>query len=86
MTYVLWSSNFSSNFSSCLEDYLLQKSCTWVDISVHLEIGPVYNIWVSDLYFILLPYILVTNLKISYNKDIAPARSIRDPLGTCSSE
>ena len=29
MTYILW----SSNFASYLEDYLLEKSCTWDDRS-----------------------------------------------------
>ena len=33
MTYILW----SSNLASCLEDYLLLKSCTWDDRSVSLR-------------------------------------------------
>ena len=44
--------------------------------------------WVSDLYFIVhlfLPYIIVIDLKVFYNKDMAPASGICDPLGTCSS-
>ena len=33
VTYILW----PSKFASCLEDYLLQESCTWDDRSVSLR-------------------------------------------------
>ena len=33
VTYILW----SSNFASCLEDYLMEKGCTWDNGSVWLK-------------------------------------------------
>ena len=33
VTYILW----PSKFASCLEDYLLQESCTWDGRSVSLK-------------------------------------------------
>ena len=39
----------------------------------------------SDIVNYILPYIIVINFKIFYNKEMALAGGIRDPLGTCSS-
>ena len=38
-----------------------------------------------DIVNYILPYIIVINFKIFYNKEMAPAKGICDPLGTCSS-
>ena len=43
VTYILW----PSKFASCLEDYLLQESCTWDDRSVSLRF------WHCKLYLAL---------------------------------
>ena len=61
-----------SKFASCLEDYLLQESCNWDDRK-------------TDIVNYILPYIIVINFKVFYNKEMAPAGGIRDALGTCSS-
>ena len=39
----------------------------------------------DDIVNYILPYIIVINFKIFYNKEMAPAGDICDPLGTCSS-
>ena len=39
----------------------------------------------TDIVNYILPYIIVINFKIIYNKEMAPAGGIRYPLGTCSS-
>ena len=39
----------------------------------------------TDIVNYILPYIIAINFKIFYNLEMAPARCIRDPLGTCSS-
>ena len=36
VTYILW----SSDFASYLEDYLMEKCCTWDNGSVSLKEGP----------------------------------------------
>ena len=56
VTYILW----SSKFASCLEDYLLQKSCTWMIDQYHSETDIVN-------YMYILLYIIVINFKIFYN-------------------
>ena len=82
--FYLW----SSHFASCLEDYLLQKSYTWDNRSVLLRDWPCklhvgqWSIFHGPL---ILPYIIVIDLKIFYNLEMAPAGGIRYPLGTCSS-
>ena len=53
VTYILW----PSKFASCLEDYLLQESCTWDDRSVSLKD------WHCKLYLAFI----VINFKIFYN-------------------
>ena len=49
MTYILW----SSDFASCLEDYLLQKVVLGMIDQCHSETDLVHCIWVSDLYFMV---------------------------------
>ena len=84
VTYILW----SSDFTACLEDYLLKKSGTWDDRSVSLRDWPC-KLYVGQWSIfhgpLILPYIIVIDLKIIYNLEMAPTRGIRDPLGNCSS-
>ena len=47
VTYILW----SSDFASYLEDYLMEKCCTWDNGSRHSKIDLVKYMWVNDLYF-----------------------------------
>ena len=77
VTYTLW----SSDFASCLEDYLLEKICTWDVRSVSLRDWPCKLYMGQWLIFygpLILPYNIVIDLKVA-------AGCIRDPLGTCSS-
>ena len=39
----------------------------------------------TDIVNYILPYIIVINFKIFYNKEMAPVGGIHKPLGTCSS-
>ena len=47
LTYILW----SSDFASCLEDYLLRKVVLGMIDQCHSQIDLVNHMWVSDLYF-----------------------------------
>ena len=49
VTCILW----SSDFSSCLEDYLLERVVLEMIDQCHSEIGLVNYMWVSDLYFMV---------------------------------
>ena len=60
VTYILW----SSDFASYLEDYLMEKRCTWIMDQCDSKIDLVKYMWVSDLYFmvngpLILPCIIV---------------------------
>ena len=66
VTFILW----SSDFVSCLEDYLLQKSCTWDDMLVSLRDWPC-KLYVGQWPIfhgpLILPYIIVIDFKIFYD-------------------
>ena len=47
VTYILW----SSDFASYLEDYWMEKCCTWDKDRCDSKINLVKYMWASDLYF-----------------------------------
>ena len=67
MTYILW----SSDFASYLEDYLMEKRCTWDNGSVWLKDRPC-KIYVGQLPIfhgpLILPYIIVRLKLFLYSK------------------
>ena len=69
VNYILW----SSDFASCLENYLLQKSCTWDDRSLSLRDWPC-KIYVVQLPIfhgpLILPCIIVIDLEAPYSSKI----------------
>ena len=84
VTYILW----SSDFASYLEDYLMEKRCTWDNGLLWLKDRPC-KIYVGQWPIFhgpaILPYIIVRLKLFSYIKKWHPAGGIRAPVGTCSS-
>ena len=77
VTYILW----SSDFSSYLEDYLMEKCCTWDNGSVWLKDRPckIYmGQWPSPL---ILPYIIVIDVNYFYTLWNGAGQDIRAPSG-----
>ena len=65
MTYILW----SSDFASYLEDYLMEKCCTWDNGSVWLKNRPyIINVGQWPIFHgpLILPYIIIIDLNYFY--------------------
>ena len=71
VTYILW----SAKLLHVLKTIYSRKVVLGKIDQCHSE---------NDIVNYILPYIIVINFKIFYNQEMAPARGICDPLGTCS--
>ena len=78
VTYILW----SSDFASYLEDYLMEKRCTWENGSLRLK-DLVKYMWVSDLYFMVHWFYLISlsDLNYFYTLRNGPGRGYTCPSG-----